>query len=295
VPDVPGILVTGATGGIGRQVVRLLHDTGEPVVALCRRPGQVQDHERRGLRAVLGDLSDPVSLERAMAGVETLFLLTVADRQQAVYGRNAVLAAQRAGVERVVHLSTADANPASVVPWAAAPARTDALLRVSGLRWTSLKPSGFMQNLLELAPTVRCGVLPQTTGEGVVGWIDTADIAAVAARVLVEDTHDGLEHVLTGPELLSLRDLARTLQEVLGRSVRFVDLPAPVFRLLLRLTGTDAWQADGLVLQFADVVRHGRDGATELTTTVRVLTGQPPRSFHDFVERHRQHFLGQTA
>lgn len=218
--------------------------------------------------------------------------MTLADRHQAAYGRNAVLAAQRAGVERIVHLSTADANPASPMPWAAAPARTDALLRVSDMRWTSLRPSGFMQNMLDVAPTVRRGFLPQTTGEGTVGRIDTADIADVAARVLVEDTHDGLEHVLTGPQLLSLRDLAETLQEVLGRRVRFLDLPAPVFRLLLRVSGTDAWQADGLVRQFADVVRHGRDGATELTPTVRLLTGRPPRSFRDFVVRYRDDFLG---
>lgn len=96
-------------------MVRLLHEAGAPVAALCRRPAQVQDHERRGVRAVTGDLTDQASLERAMAGVQTLFLLTLADRQQAAYGRNAVTAAQRAGVERVVHLSTADANPASVV------------------------------------------------------------------------------------------------------------------------------------------------------------------------------------
>lgn len=289
-----GILVTGATGGIGRQVVRQLHESGASVVALCRRPAQVEDHQRRGLRAALGDLTDPASLEGAMRGIRTVFLLTLADRQQAAYGRNAVQAAQRAGVERVVHLSTADANPASSVSWAAAPARTDALLRVSDLRWTSLRPSGFMQNMLELAPAIHRGFLPQTTGEGVVGWIDTADIADTAARVLVEDGHDGLEHVLTGPELLSVGDLARTLQEVLGRRVRFVDLPAPVFRLLLRLSGADAWQADGLVRQFAGVVRHGHDGAPVLTPTVRRLTGRPPTSFRDFVFRHREDFSPRT-
>lgn len=288
----PDILVTGATGGIGRQVVRSLHAAGEPVVALCRRPDQVDDHERRGVRAVMGDLTDPASLERAMTGVRTVFLLTTADRDQATYGRNAVVSARRAGVGRVVHLSTADANPSSVIPWAAAPARTDAMLDVSGMRWTLLKPSAFMQNLLDTAPTVRRGFLPQTTGDGAVGWIDTADIADVAARVLVEDSHDGREYVLTGPELLSMRDVAQTLQRVLGRRVRFVDLPAPLFRLLLRLTGTDAWHADGLVHQFADVVRHGRDGSAALTDHVRALTGHPPRSLLEFAERHAADLRG---
>lgn len=287
------ILVTGATGGIGRQVVQQLHESGAPVVALCRRADQVEDHERRGIRAALGDLRQPESLGAAMTQAKTLFLLTRADRQQAAYGSNAVRAAERAGIERVVHLSTADANPASPVPWAAAPARTDALLRVSDLRWTSLKPAGFMQNLLDLAPAIRRGVLPQTTGKGAVGWIDVADIADSAVRVLLDDVHDGRELILTGPELLSMADLAQTLQEVLERRVRFLDLPAPVFRLLLRVSGTDAWQADGLSRQFSGVVRHGQDGSTELTPTVRELTGHPPRCFRDFAVRHQSDFLTQ--
>lgn len=284
------VLVTGATGGIGGQVVSMLHEAGAPVVAMCRRREQVQDFEQRGIAAVLGDMSDPASLGPAMRGIRTLFLLTLSQQRQAEFGRNAVRAAESTGVERVVHLSSGDANPASPVPWAAAPARTDALLRVSSLQWTLLKPSAFMQNLLDSAPVIRRGLLPQTTGEGVVGWIDTEDIARVASRVLVEDGHIGQEYVLTGPELLGMRDIAGLLASELGHPVRFVQLPSPAYRLLLRLSGVDGWTARGVTRQFAQVVRHGRDGAADLTDRVAVLTGAPPRDFAEFVRRNRKRF-----
>lgn len=284
------ILVTGATGGVGGQVVTMLHDAGTDLLAMCRRQQQVDEFEQRGIGAVLGDLSDPSSLESALEGVDTMFLLTTAQRRQAEFGRNAVRGAERAGVRRVVHLSSGDASPSSDVPWAAAPARTDALLRVSSLRWTLLKPSAFMQNLFDSAPAIRRGLLPQPTGEGVAGWIDTEDIARVASRVLVEDGHEQKEYLLTGPELLAMRDIAATLADVLEHPVRFVDLPGPAFRLLLLASGLDAWTARGVTNQFAHVVRRGTDNVTELTDRVMTLTGRPPRSFEEFARLHRHRF-----
>lgn len=281
------VLVTGATGNIGRQVVRMLADAGEPVRALCRRQQQVDDFRSQGVTAVRGDLSDPESLMAAMKGVDRLFLLTFPGPSQREHGRNAVEAALATGVRRVVHLSTADANPASAIPWASAPAYTDTLLQATDLEWTSLRPAAFMQNVLESAPAIRRGLLPQTSRRGVTGWIDTQDIAAVAAQVLAEEGHGGATYVLTGPELLSVPDLAAQLTTVLGRRVRYVHLPSRLFHVLLRLTGSDPFTAEGLRHQFADVLRHGRDDAAVFTETVRSLTGAAPRSFTDFADAHR--------
>ena len=284
------VLVTGATGGIGRQVVTGLADAGEPVRALCRRQQQVDAVRDRGVDAVLGDLGDPASLRAAVEGADRLFLLTFPGASQRQHGRNAVEAALAAGVQRVVHLSTADANPASAIPWASAPACTDALLQASPVAWTLLRPAAFVQDFLESAAGIRRGVLPQTSGRGVTGWIDTADIAAVAVRVLVEGGHEGRTHVLTGPELLSLPAVADQLSAVLGRRVRSVRLPSPLFCALLRATGDDAFTAAGLRHQFRDVVRHGRDDGDVFTETVRAITGRAPRSSAEFVEENRQAF-----
>lgn len=289
-PTDAAVLVTGATSGIGRELVQMLTEAGEPVRALCRRQEQVDAFEAAGVHAVLGDLDDRASLQSAMDGADRLFLLTAPLRTQQAHGQTAVQAAAAAGLRRVVHLSTADANPNSVVPWASAPAHTDALLKASGLDWTLLKPTAFMQNLLQSAAPVRRGLLPQTSGKGATGWIDTHDIAAVAARALTESGHEGQEYILTGPELLSMPDIAVQLGAVTGRRVRYVHLPSALFYALLRATGNDAWTARGLRRQFVDIVRDGHDNGTVLTDNVRVLTGREPRSFRQFAEQNRAAF-----
>ena len=265
----------------------MLAGAGAPVRALCRRQEQVDDFRAQGLDAVLGDLGDRDSLVAAMDGVDRVFLLTFPGPDQREHGANAVEAALAVGVRRVVHLSTADANPASAIPWASAPAYTDALLQASPIEWTLLRPAAFMQNVLESAAVIRRGLFPQTSGRGVTGWIDTHDIAAVATRVLVESGHEGRTHVLTGPELLSVPDMAAQLTAVLGRRVRYVHLPSRVFYAVLRLSGRDAFTAEGLRHQFLDVLRHGQDDGAVFTETVRSVTGTAPRSFAAFIEANR--------
>lgn len=134
------------------------------------------------------------------------------------------------------------------------------------------------------------GALPQTSGTGATGWIDTHDIAAVAARALVEPGHEGQEYVLTGPELLSMPDIAAQLTAVIGRRIRYLHLPSALFYARLRATGNDAWTARGLRHQFIDVLRNGHDNGEVLTDTVRVLTGREPRTFREFAEQHRAAF-----
>ena len=284
------ILVTGATGGIGRQLVDRLTVAGAPVVAMCRRQKQIDDFAAQGITAVRGDLEDTASLQAAMAGADRLFLLTFPGPTQRQQGRNAVEAAVAAGVRRVVHLSTADANPRSAIPWAAAPAATDELLKASALEWTLLKPTAFMQNLAQSALPIRYGLLPQTSGRGQVGWIDTADIAAVATEVLLHDGHQNRELILTGPQLLSMPQVAAELSTVIGHRVRYVHLPSRVFSTLLRLSGTDVFTARGLRHQFVDVFRNGQDDGAVMTDTVHAVTGTPPRSIRDFAQSHRELF-----
>jgi uncharacterized protein YbjT (DUF2867 family) len=280
------ILVTGATGGVAGRVVALLAERGEPVRALCRRPDQVEAFRARGIDAVLGDLGRPETLGDALEGCDRMFLLTPVTPRQAELGRNAVEAAEAAGIRRVVHLSGGDATLDSRLPWARACAETDALLRASTLGWTLLRPSAFMQNVLQSAPAIRRGLYPQTTGTSAIGWIDAADIARVAAQVLVEDGHIGRDHVLTGPEALTSRQIAERLSTALGRRIRYVHLPGPVFGLALRAGGADAWLARGLVRQYAEVVREGLDDVQAMSDAATRITGTPPRSFLDFARAH---------
>lgn len=285
------VAVTGVTGDVGGKTVDELRRQGVPVRAIVRRPEQVTALRARGIDARRADLDDVVALTAALDGVDRFFLVTPVSPQQAEQGAAGVRAAQRAGVLSILHLSGGDAAEHSPMPWAAAAWRTDRLVRDSGLSWTILHPSSFMTNITPSAPAIRRGWFPHTTGSGVIGWIDTADIARSAARVLTSDGHDGTEPVLTGPDLLDARGVAAALAAGLGRPVRALHLPSRVYAGVLRLSGVPAWQAEGLRQQFGRVVRRGLDGVDVMSDDVLRITGAAPRSLTDWARAHRDDLL----
>lgn len=282
------ILVSGATGGIGGEVCKLLKANGAAFRALCRRQEQVDAFRKNGIEAVLGDFDRPETLPAAMRGCRAMFLITPPTPDQFKQEVNAIAAAKGAGVERIVKLSASDANVRSPVPWAQTHARIDHHLRASGVAWTILKPTAFMQNFLWFKKPVSKGILPQVAGRGSVSWVDTRDVARVAATVLTEDGHDSATYFLTGPDTLDFRKAAADLGAVTGRRVRYVDLPKPAFSAILLLTGNSRWMAKGLVVQFADVVAGHHD--IDPTCEIERLTGTPPRDFATFVRDHRAEF-----
>jgi uncharacterized protein YbjT (DUF2867 family) len=287
------ILVLGATGGIGGEVCRQLKDAGAPFRAMARKQAQIDRLQKEGVDAVLGDLDRPETLPAAMAGIETLFLVTAPTQAQVAQETAAIDAAKRAGVGRIVKISASDCNVRSKIPWAKAHALIDHHLRASGLDWTILKPTAFMQNFLWFTKPVAKGYLPIGAGKGSVSWIDTRDIARVAATVLTHDGHSRATYFLTGPRTFDFAAAAAELSKVAGRRVRYLDLPVPVFRTALRLTGNSRWMAGGLVAQFSDMVAGHHD--IDPTGEVERLTGQPPRDFASFLSDHRDAFAGAAA
>ena len=285
------ITITGATGDVGGKTLDQLLEMGATVRAIARRPEQVATFEKRGVPAALSTLDDLPALTRAFEGSDQVLIVTAAGPEQALHGRNAVFAAKQAGVRAIVHLSTGDANPSSSVPWARAPWHTDELIKMSGLEYTILHPSAFMQNLIQFAIPIKRGFFPQTTGRGAVAWTDTNDIARVAATVLYEGKHGGSEPLITGPVALTSREVAEIFSQVLGRRIRYVHLPSRVFAGIIRLGGADAWTAEGLRQQFARVVRHGLDHAGGQSDDVQKITGIPATSLEAWVRANRKSFI----
>lgn len=288
--DVGPVLVTGATGDVGGEVVRLLVAAGLPVRALHRRPEQAAALAELGAEPVLGRLGDESGLRRAFDGADRLFLLTPPVAQQVDFERQLIALAESARLRHVVRISAGDSNPRSPVPWARAHAWGDRRLGATGLDWTVLRPSAFVQNLAPQAAAITRGVLPHTAGSGGVGWIDTRDVAGVAARVLLDGptAHRSATYFLTGSESLTFPDVAARLTAGLGRRVRAVALPRPAYVALLRATGLDAFTANGLGAQFADVVRHNVD--IDVTAEVERLTGTAPRTMAQWIEEHHDLF-----
>ena len=285
------ILVTGATGTVGSEVVRQVSAAGVPVRALVRDPARGEALAGPGVEIVPGDLLDPASLDSALDGVDKLFLLTAFTPDQETPAANAIAAAQRAGGVHVVRMSVVGASEDSSFATGRGCARTERQLSQSGLDWTVLQPHAFMQNVLGNAGTIATeGALYGTTGEGRIGTVDTRDIASVARTVLTEPGHTGKTYVLTGPESLTHADMAATLAAVLGKEVRYVDVTPDQYEQTLLGYGLPEPLAEDIRVLYGEIFRSG--GGDFVTTHVRDVTGRAPRSFEEFVRDHATVFAG---
>jgi (4-alkanoyl-5-oxo-2,5-dihydrofuran-3-yl)methyl phosphate reductase len=274
------ILVTGATGNVGSQLVPQLLDAGAKVRVLVRDPKKVAHLGDRVERAT-GDLDVPESLSAAMAGVERVFRVVFSDQQH----KHALEAAKRAGVKHIVELSTYEASFDEARGTGLHHHGWDAELRASGLDWTVLQPGMFMSNtLLWFAEQIkRQGAVHFPGGEGKVAPIDPRDIAAVAAAALTGTGHQGKSYRLTGPELLSMGDMTRILGEVLGKPLRYVDIPDAAFAEKMREGGTPPGVVD-MIMETLSEIRTGEHAFR--TDTVEKVIGRPARTFEAWCREH---------
>jgi uncharacterized protein YbjT (DUF2867 family) len=277
------VLVTGATGNVGSQVVRELRGHGASTRALVRDPDRAAE-KLGGVELTAGDFSDSASLRRALEGVEHIFL-TSADGPQKVEHETAVIdAATAAGMPLIVKLSTIGAEVGSPLPPFDWHGRIEEHLRRSAVSAVILRSSFYMSNLLASAEAIRhTGKLFAPADEARISMIDPRDVAAVAAVVLTTDGHEGQTYELTGPEALTYGRIAKVLSAATGRPVEFVDVPEEAARQGFVEAGMPAWLVEHLI----ELFRIIRQGALEWTTdTVRVLTGREPRSFAEFAREH---------
>ena len=280
------ILVTGATGTIGSEVVRQLVARGEKVRALTRDPGKARVPSE--VEAVRGGPADRASVDAALTGAEVAFLVGVFGPDDAEHDRGLVEAARAAGVRRIVKLSGIGTGDPVVGPVGGWHVAGEQAVRDSGLEWTVLRPSAFASNTLGWAASVRAGTpLPNTSGAGGQGVVDPRDVAGVAVAALLDAGHSGRTYTLTGPEVLSVPDQAAVLAEVLGRPVEVRDLSSAEAReYLLGLGYSDTFvDASEISREF---VRNG--GNEVVTGEVREVLGRPPRTYRQWAQDHRAAF-----
>ncbi|MFZ5670715.1 MAG: NAD(P)H-binding protein [Pseudomonadota bacterium] len=274
------IIVTGGTGRIGSHVVRGLLAQGRPTRVLARRPDAARAQLPDGTEVVEADLDRPETLDAAMAGASSLFLLTTQSPRQAGQERAALDAAARAGVGHVVKVSASDAatGPDSPTPVGRAHAASEAALKATGMAWTILRPSAFMQvaltPLLEQARTT--GRLQFPIGSARVAFVDVADIARAGVWALTHRTQAaGRTLSVTGPEALGLLDLADRFTARPSRPVAAASPPAWLAALVLARRIRDPFLRRHQ-LALLGLMRKG-----ELATVSRDLedaTGSPGRT-----------------
>ncbi|MEU6720340.1 NAD(P)H-binding protein [Nonomuraea sp. NPDC046802] len=278
------ILVTGATGNVGRQVVAQLRDTGVHVRALTRDLGSA--HLPHGVEAALGDLSAPETIETGMRDVEAVFMIWPLPTAESA---PAALEVVRKHARRVVFLSSGairDDLTKQIEPIAQLHADVEQAIRHSGVEWTFLRPHGFAVNTRRWLPQIREGdVVRGAYGDAAMTLLHERDIAAVAIRTLTQHGHGGCDYILTGPELLTQAEQVRIIGDAIGRPLRWEEIsPATARQEML------AWQPAEVVDIVLNAYAGMVEGPSPITSTVEEIIGRPPYTFFNWAAHHAADF-----
>jgi uncharacterized protein YbjT (DUF2867 family) len=283
------ILITGATGSNGAELVKLLSTRGVSVRAMVRsREGAEAIAELGGVELVIGNFDDSASVERALQGVEKAFLLTNSTERAESQQIGFVNAARRTGLKHIVKLSQFAADMDSPVRFLRYHAAVERAIADSGIAYTFLRPNLFMQGLLAFRASIQStGKFFAAAGDAKVSVVDVRDNAAAAAAALTEPGHQGRIYDLTGPEALTHAEMAAHLSKAVGRPVTFVDVPPEAMQDALLDAGLPLWQTEGLLEDYA---HYRRGEASAVRPGVQQATGKPARSFSQFAQDYASMF-----
>lgn len=273
-------LVAGATGTVGREVVRELLARGQAVRALTRDPAKARFPE--GVEAVRGDLGDPATLEGALAGVTGLHLITFSggEYEPLETGPEILALARAAGVRRVTVLNGGGPTPLQ-----------DAVC-ASELDWTVVAPVEFMANSLEWAEAVQAdGEVRAPFVDRLSAVVHEGDIGAVIAVALTEDGHAGQEYLVTGPEALTVREKVAALAEARGADIALVELSEEEAAAGMRAQGHD----EETIAWLIDVYKNTPSEGRTVTDIVPRVTGRPARTYAQWAREHAERFARSGA
>ncbi len=287
-------LVLGPTGNVGSALAPRLTAMGENVRGLVRDDPsdatKVQALKDAGVEVIYGDLNDLDTLHAAFEGVDKVFLLTAPGERGAAMAGNAIAAAKQSGNPHVVNLSVAKATLDHPSRFGREHGEIDIELTESGLPYTFVRAIYFMQNTLAAAQTVASqGTIYMPMKGGKVGIIDARNVAEAAATVLTSDGHAGKSYLLTGPDSISVKDMADTLSKVLGKEVKYVDVPPEAAKEAILGMGMPEWIAAGII----ETIGALSDGLGDYTTDdFEKLTGHRANSYETFARDFAQVFGG---
>lgn len=274
------VLVTGATGNVGRHVVAGLRARGVPVRAFSRDADRAAEVLGPGTDIATGDFGDPHALRRALDGADRLFLCCPNDVRQVEYGVRAVEAAAAAGVGHLVMLSTVGAEPGAKSVFADQHGRIEQHVRTEEMDHVILRSGFLMSNVLGSLKAIReTGRFFLPGGDARVAAIDPRDVGACAAALLADPGRGAESYLVTGPEALTFDEFARELSAGAGGTIEFSDVTGEEALEGLIRAGRSRWLAEGIVGMF-ETLREGVNSST--TDEVSRLTGQEPRSAVDF-------------
>ena len=287
------ILVTGASGTVGRAVLYEFRKSGKPFRAMYRGEDDARNAPA-GVSAVLGDFSSKESMKSALVGTDTVFLVCSPIPALVELESNVIDASRENGVKHIVLNSAMGAGdyPKSFPSWHRV---VEDKLKASGLAYTIFRPNSFMQNILAYnAPSIRAeGAFYAAIGNGRTSYLDVRDIAVVTAKALAAPTeHAGKTYELNGPEAVTYTELAQRITRVANRPVKYVDVPEEAQRKSMLDLGMPEWQVNALL----DLQRYYKNGqGGELTDVLPRLLGRQPVKLEHFLQEFKDEFRSQAA
>src|SRR6202046_1552686 len=277
------VLVTGATGTVGSEVVKALLQRGADVRAFTRKqpdPGTFPN----AVEIAVGDLTDPVSVAEAMKGVDELFLLIGSVADELTQALTAYGLAKKVGLKHVTYLSVFKADQFLEVPHFAAKYAVEEAIRSGGMPYTILRPGYFVQNERRLKPALTGpGVYPVPAGNQGLAVVDVRDIAELAAISLTAEGHEGKTYDLLSSEVLTGPGAAGTWSKLLGKKITYAghgDFDG--FEAQLRKKGTPNCVASDLRAMFQGYVERGLSNTEHQTARFATLLGRQPRTYSSF-------------
>lgn len=286
------ILITGASGTVGRAVLAEVARSGEKHRAMYRSKEDAAKAPT-GTEAIIADFSDKASLVPALRGVESVYLVCSPIPALVQLEGNAIEASEAAGVRRIVLNSALGAGDyaKSFPSWHR---KVEEKLKGTKLRCCILRPNSFLQNVLTYyAPSIRTqGAFYGAIGDARTSYVDVRDIAAVAAKALRGGDHDGKTYELNGPEALTCAEVAEKISRHARIAARYVDIPAEAQRKAMMDQGMPEWQVTAL-LELQEYYTGGKGGT--LDGVLEGLLGRPPITMDQFLEEFAGEFRGQAA
>ncbi len=286
------ILITGASGSVGRAVLREVHKSGARHLAMYRSPGEAAKAPA-GTETVIADFANPATLGTALKNVESVYLVCSPIPELVQLESNMIDACVAAGVKQVVLNSAMGAGDyqKSFPSWHR---KVEDQLRATRLSCTILRPNSFQQNVVAFfAPTIRAqGVFYGSMQNARNSFIDVRDIAAIASKALAGGEHIGKVYELNGPEALEYAELARRISKAAGREVRYVDIPMEAQKKAMLDEHLPEWQVNAL-LELQEYYLSGKGGETD--GLVQKLLGRAPITMDQYLAEFANEFRSPAA
>jgi uncharacterized protein YbjT (DUF2867 family) len=280
------ILLTGITGNIGGATARALLDKGVKFRALVRDPGKAAAWAEKGVELVQGDIEDAAAVKRALAGIDRALLVMPNGEHQEPAELAFTRTAKEAGLTWLIKLSSPEAVRGTTSPIPLAHIAAEDAIMASGMKWTLVRPSFYMQNFRGSVKAARAtGKLSMPMGNGTVALTDNNDAGQFIAHILTDPNsaqHHGQCYDITGPDpVMTFHDVAKVIGEVIGQTVVYDDCDPKAFQEAIRPYHRNQWHSDAVARLFAEIANGATPG--HKTDTFQKIMGRPGQSLKEYL------------